>query len=174
MNLTDIEARVRERLLDHITAQVRSAGTGHGDLGPACSAFYLLHYEYRGSGIDARTEPLSEVPQTPDDSIDFAAILKAMDAEHSRLSRDRVLGLWRVTLSGVEAIPIEIVASVSVGETRGALFENAKVSLWIDADRALAYVDWVYGPLYARGFTYEIRRNGDSVSLENVGLRWMS
>lgn len=172
--MNDIDVMVRDLVLRQIAGQVRGADMADSPMGPPCSAFYLLHYATGEPRIEADTRRLSSRPGSPDVPAELAALLAAERVQNSLLSRSRLLGLWRVTLSGVEELPVELKSSVTVGETRGALFENAKVSLWIDSDRGLAYLDWVYGPLYARGFTYTIRSDGDGISLDDEQLRWMS
>jgi hypothetical protein len=144
--VSDLHSILRDEILRQIKFQVGSAGGGEGSLGPPCAAFYLLHF--------------------------------AVDDEQAageRRERSHLVSLWRVTLSGVEELPIEAGASVTTGAIRGSLYENAIVSLSIDVENELAHIALVFGPLHGHGGTYNIRRHGDSVSLGDSGKgSWIS
>jgi len=161
---------VRDHILDLIVGEVQGAGTKSGPWGPPCSSFYLLHYAIGDHRTDTDDLDVSSLPESLPELLELGRRMAA----RAHPSRDHLLGLWRATLSGVEQLPIELGNAVTVGETRGAFFENAMVRLWIDSERSLAHVDWVYGPLCGRGLTYSIERNGASIELGVHDTRWIS
>lgn len=168
--MSELDVGVLNWVLERVAAEAQGAGADSGPWGPPCSTFYLLHYALEGDRLDANDLDVSVVPETLQECLELGRRMAA----RAHPSCDHLLGLWRATLSGVEELPIELGSSVTVGETRGAFFENAMVRLWIDSERSLAHVDWVYGPLCGRGLTYSIERNGASIELGVHDTRWIS
>lgn len=87
--------------------------------------------------------------------------------------QQRLEELWRVTLEGKELLPLSDVESVSGGETREHLYENAIVTLLLDPESAQAEVTWVFGPLHGHSVVYPMDDAGN-LNLGSGRMGWIS
>ena len=59
-------------------------------------------------------------------------------------------------------------------ERSGMYYKRATGDFYWDIENKKAFVNMSYGPRYARGFSYDIRLDGNVIILENEDVLWVS
>ena len=59
-------------------------------------------------------------------------------------------------------------------ERSGMYYKRATGDFYWDIENKKAFVNMTYGPRYARGFSYDIRLDGNVIILENEDVLWVS
>ena len=61
-----------------------------------------------------------------------------------------------------------------INQQNGIFFSTARAEFHWDLDRGKAFLSVVFGPRFGKGFSYDIIQNGDSITLENESVEWVS
>ncbi len=56
----------------------------------------------------------------------------------------------------------------------GMYYARAKALFYFDEEKGKAFIDFIMGPRYARGFVYDMRNENGNCVLENEVLDWVS
>jgi hypothetical protein len=90
------------------------------------------------------------------------------------LGRGRICQCWVLTSEGVTPLEPERWRETTPRATHGMFYDRGTIAFYVAADGNRVHLDWAVGPLYGRGWTYDLCEGIDGVTLRNPALRWMS
>lgn len=79
---------------------------------------------------------------------------------------------WKYSSKTLSEIPLDEEAKDN--KVSGMFFNIASASYWYDFEQRKAFIDFVMGPRFGRGYVYDITDTNDSVSIENEQIIWVS
>lgn len=68
----------------------------------------------------------------------------------------------------------DIKREIDLEQRNGMYYSEAHFEFSFDTDTRLVYLNMYYGPRYARGFQYELKQEGNTLSLCNEKILWAS
>ena len=86
----------------------------------------------------------------------------------------RVLGLWRITLAEIVALPISF-AIPAIGRGTGMYYDRGRFDFAVEQGGMSVVVGWQVGPRFGRGFRYQVvTSDGGHHSLKIADTLWKS
>ncbi len=81
---------------------------------------------------------------------------------------------WKYENSVIVEMSLETESENKDIQKDGIFYVFARAKIYYDLENKKGFLDIVFGPRFARGFSYDIHIDGENISLENEKVEWVS
>ena len=81
---------------------------------------------------------------------------------------------WNDEGNKLTDLDLDLVVKADIPPRSGMFYTIASARFYWDIEKKKAFIDMVYGPRFARGYSFDIKEEDGSIYLDNQDILWVS